>query len=328
VQTLSWIPFLLAIACGDKAAESPAIGLVDTGGSGGSGDCETVVTATEPENGAIDHYYRDPIRFILSEPDATAVMVTDVQGTTTREADDRTIVFTPDAPLDPSADYTVGLSYCYGDPQISFATSALGQSLDAGVELEGRVFSLDLTSGQYTVGERVGDLLNVVFTKRLLFSLENVSGDSLEVLAAVAEANSNTSPQDLCARTVRVEGVDISEAPFFSKEILDFSFGSHDGELRFARFAVSGTVTHDGGGIGGLAFEASLSVDEMSQAIPSLGTVEDLCEYAANLGVPCNACPDGGWSPCITVAAEHVEGSLVDFEIVEVDESGTSGDCG
>jgi hypothetical protein len=208
-----------------------------------------------------------------------------------------------------------------------FTTSELGTDIEESVELEGRVFSMDLTSGEYTVGEGVGDLLNVVFTRRLLFSLEAVSGDSLDVLAAIAENKRVDSVQDLCSRTVSVDDIDIRESPFFTKEILNFTFGSHSGELRFARFAVSGTLTQDGSGLGGLTFEATLSVEEMSQAIPALGTPDEICTYAANLGVACGQCPDGGWSHCIVVAAEHIEGALVDLDLVEVDEPGLPEDC-
>jgi hypothetical protein len=326
VRNFYWISVGILIGCGPKAPDAEAFesdsGQADIHVS----DCETVLI-TDPENNATDHYYRDPIRFFLSEPDPNAQVITDVQGVTSVEADGRTIVFTPSQPLAPSTDYRFTLDYCFAEPEITFSTSALGTPIGEGVDLENRVFSIDLTSGKYTVGEGVGDLINVLFTRRLLFSLETINVDSLDVLTAIAENTCADSVQDLCARTVNVDDIDIRESPFFTKDILNFSFGSHSGELRFARFAVSGTITQDGDSIGGLAFEATLSVDEISQSIPALGTPDEICTYTANLGVACAECPDGGWSPCIVVAAEHIEGTLVDLDLVEVEEAGLAEGC-
>ncbi len=332
VRALTWISICSLAACGNKVDDASS---TDTGtGSSNAPDapqdetqCDTTVQATEPEDNTPDHYYRDPIRFILSEPDPTAVVVTDVSGTTSRDADDRTIIFTPDEPLEPSTDYEFGLDYCYGDPEIEFSTSSLGTDIDPDVVLEGKVYSLDLTSGEYTLGERMGDLLNVVFTRRLLFSLEQIDGDSVDVLAAVANGSTLSSEQDLCSRTVSVDGLDLRESPYFTAEVLDKSFGSYQGELRFARFAVSGTIASDASTIGGLAFEATMAVNEMSEAIDSLGTTDDICEYAANLGVPCQDCPDDGFEPCISVAAEHIVAVAVDLDLVEVTEAGAAEGC-
>jgi hypothetical protein len=92
--------YLCLLGCGEKSPSDGGGG--DSGGSG-MADCAVSIDATFPEDGATDHYYLDPVRFVLSEPDGSAEVVTDVPGTTTTEDGGTTIVFTPDEPLAPSS---------------------------------------------------------------------------------------------------------------------------------------------------------------------------------------------------------------------------------
>ncbi len=326
MHTRTTIPWLIILAgCSlDKAA---SVGSQADSASNTKGDCEITISVTEPEDGATDHYYRDPIRFILTEPDGTAEVVTDIEGVTSTDAGGRTIVFTPDEPLEASTNYTVGLDYCYADPEISFSTSSYGSAIDPGVELEGEVYALDLTTGDYTEGENAGELLNAIFTRHVLFEIESIEGNELTALAAVSKKSDSPLEQDACARTVRIAGIDISESPYFSADMTEFVFGAHDGELRFTRFVVNGTVSADGSRIGGISFSATMAVDEISQVLPDVGGVEALCQMAENLGIPCQACPSDDFALCITVAAEHILAQGQDFSIEEVTEAGQALDC-
>jgi hypothetical protein len=316
--------FLCLLGCGDKSPSDGSDG--DSGGSG-TADCAVTIGATVPEDGAKDHYYLDPIRFMLSEPDGSAEVVTDVPGTTTTEDGGATIVFTPDAPLAPSTSYTVGLDYCRGTPSIGFSTSSYGAALDPSVELEGQVYALDLTSGDFTQGQSAAELLNAIFTRHVMFELEAIEGDELTVLVAMSKTADAPLEQDLCARTIRLEGLDISGVPYFSLDINELVFGAQDGELRFTRFLVDGTISADGGRIGGISFSATMAVDEISNVLPDVGGVEALCQIAENLGIPCETCPTDDFALCITISAEHLLARSQDLSIEEVTEAGLAEDC-
>jgi hypothetical protein len=301
-----------------------------TGADSGSApvkDCDITINATQPEDGTTDHYYRDPIRFFLSEPDGSAEVLTDISGSTTTEAGGSTILFTPDEPLEPGTSYSVGLDYCHGTPEIGFQTSSYGAALDSDLELEGDVFALDLTSGDYTAGQGAGELLNAIFTRHVIFELEEIQGDELSLLVAISKERDSPLEQDECGRTVRLEGVDISELPYFSADVSELVFGAYNGELRFTRFMVDGTISADGGRIGGISFSATMAVDEISRVLPDMGGIELVCQFAENLGLPCEACPSDDFALCITVAAEHILAQGQDINVVEVDEPGQADDC-
>ena len=319
--------YLLALVVGCGGETKPMVGSKSDSGQDVKGDCDVTISSTYPEAGATDHYYLDPIRFVLSEPDSSAKVVTDVSGTTTTDAGGRTIVFTPDEPLEPSTSYTVGLDYCYANADISFSTSSYGMPIDPDVELEGRVFSLDLTSGDYTEGENAGELLNALFTRHVLFELQDIEGNEVSALTAVSKKSDDPIEQDLCARTVPVSGIDMSAAPYFAVDFSELVFGAHDGELRFTNFAVDGSISSDGSRIGGIAFSATMAVDEMSRVLPDVGGVEALCAMAENLGIPCRTCPSDDFALCITVAAEHMLASTEDISLEEVSEAGQAEGC-
>jgi hypothetical protein len=133
--------------------------------------------------------------------------------------------------------------------------------------------------------------------------------------------------QDLCARTIRLEGLDISGVPYFSLDINELVFGAQDGELRFTRFLVDGTISADGGRIGGISFSATMAVDEISNVLPDVGGVEALCQIAENLGIPCETCPTDDFALCITISAEHLLARSQDLSIEEVTEAGLAEDC-
>ena len=322
---LTFSPIFLMMACGD---------VKDTSSTGGSDSpdndlptCDISVNVTYPEDGSTDHYYLDPIRFILSDPDGSAEIFTDIPGTQSTDAGGRTIVYTPDEPLAPNTSYSIGLDYCYGNPEIEFSTSSYGAPVDSDVQLEDKTFALDLTSGDYTVGESAGELLNALFTRHVLFQLEEIEGDELSVVVAVSKPNDSPIEQDLCGRTLSLDGVDISQMPYFSLDLRELVFGAHDGELRFTQFSVNGTISPDGSRIGGISFVATMAVDEISHVLPDVGGVEALCQIADNLGIPCAACPTDEFALCITVAAEHILARDEDVMLQEVAEAGQADDC-
>ena len=312
----------MAVACGGEPVEA-----VDSGSPSSAQTCDTVVTSTEPTNGAMDHYYRDSLRFMLSEPDPTARVITDIVGTTSREDGGSTIVFDPEGNLSPSTEYTVGLDYCYGEPEIAFTTSHYGAPLDASVDMDGRAYSIAFDSGVYTVGENAGELLNAVFTRPVLVQFEDAGGGFVDIIAAVGKADVQPPEQDLCGRTITLRRVSINELPLLSGGVSDFEFGAQGGVLRFASLLFEGTVASDATSLGGIRYEAVMGVAEIVGLLPDFGNVQSVCDLAENLGIPCSPCPNSSELQCIPMAAKGISAEQIDHTLVAIAEAGTHEDC-
>lgn len=312
----------MAMACGTASDDA-----VDSGPSPSDPTCDTVVTSTDPVNGAMDHYYRDSLRFVLSEPDPTARVITDIVGTTSREDGGSTIVFDPEGPLSPSTEYTVGLDYCYGEPEIAFTTSHYGAPLDANATLDGRAYSIAFASGVYTVGENAGELLNAVFTRPVLVQFEDAGGGFVDIIAAVGKADVQPPEQDLCGRTITLRQVSINELPLLSGGVADFEFGAQDGVLRFASLLFEGTVASDATTLGGIRYEAVMGVAEIVGLLPEFGDLQSVCDLAENLGIPCSPCPNSPALQCIPLAAKGIRADQIEQTLVTITEAGTHPDC-
>jgi len=297
----------------DTAAEDP--------------DCETTVTRTWPVDGAVDHYYLDPIVFELSEPDETATVVMDVEGETTVSDDGLRVTFTPSSPLEPSTSYTVTLDYCYAEPEISFSTSHYGQPLEASTDLEDAVYMLRFTDGEYTVGDNAGELMNAIFRWPILVQMQDVDGPYVNLMAALGKTDSDIYEQNTCARTILIEDIPTSSLPMLSGGVSDQEFGAHEGLLRFDSFTFEGTIAADGATLGGIRYSASMGVAEIADLLPDFGDVDAVCTLAANLDIPCEPCDTDEYKLCIRVAAQHIPGVRVSTEMTPIDVPGVHEDC-
>ncbi len=318
------ISLLLALAGCGKTSDGTAS---ETGTPDPGPTCDTTVSSTDPTNGSMDHFYRDPIVFNLSEPDTSALVLTDIVGETRFEDGGATVVFTPEGNLSASTEYTVSLDYCFGEPSITFTTSHYGSPLEASADLEGRTYSIAFGTGEYTTGENAGDLLNALFTRPVLIQLQDVDGPYLDVLTALGRRDVEPPEQDTCARTIELNHVSMNDLPRVSGGVEDFEFGAQGGQLRFASLAFEGTISSDASSIGGIAYEAVMGVDEIVDLLPEFGNLYDVCSLAENLGIPCSPCPGDAGLDCISFAAKGVRADLVDASLVPITEAGTHEDC-
>jgi hypothetical protein len=318
---LAFLIFVTTIACHKTISPTGPDDRFDTP------TCTISVDRTSPSHGSMGHYYRDPIRFELSAPDPTASFVTDMVGTTSVSEDGLTLTFMPDGTLSPSTEYTVALDYCFGAPEITFTTSHYGAPLSPSVDLEYRTYTLDLNAGDYTIGNDIGELFSAVFKREILFELQDIDGTEVEVLAAVSAVGTTETEQDMCARTIFMDEVDIGGMPFFYGSVADYEFGALEGVVRFAQFDFYGTIASDGESIGGLGYVAAMGVEEIAEMLPDFGDVDDLCVLAENLGVPCEPCPGDADRTCMTIAAEHIQAAQVDVELEVIPEVRSHPDC-
>lgn len=298
--------------CSGACAPGPA------GQDSGEGmvDCDVTIDETWPAQGATDAYWRDAVEFRLSGPDSTALVVADFDGAQSWEDDGTSLVYTPDAPLEPSSSYTVGLDYCHGSPSITFETSSYGLPIEDPEALPGQAYLVDLTAGRFVTGGSMAEGLSMFFTRSILFEVLSVGHDELSIRAGVSTARGEA--QDPCYLSVDIDEVDGEEAPYFELSIEDFTFGAYRGELRMYEFTMRGTIAPDGSSVGGVSYEVTVLAEELAGI---LGVEPDrICDLLDDLGASCEPCPGSADESCVTVGADRIEAPRLDAGIERVTE--------
>lgn len=261
----------------------------DTDDTGDTGEpCLVRLVHTVPDDGATDHYWRDPVSFELSRPDATASIAAPVAGTTTVE--DSRLTFTPDAPLAPSTAYTFTIAGCFGSYDLDFVTSSYGAALSTAVE--GRSYVLDLSSGTITEPENIGELLASYITTDLLLGVVDDDGSALDLRFAMAVEGASPPEQDMDAGTVDLVA-DASGSPYFELSGESTTVSISGTTIDLSDIEVSGTFAADGSDIGGLRLSALVDTRGLAPLIGEDAAPDEMCDLLAGLGVSCVACPDG-----------------------------------
>lgn len=287
--------------------------------------CDIEVASTLPVNGSTDAYHRGPFEFVLEAAVETAEVIAEFEGTQALRKEGTVITFTPDEPLEPLTDYTLGLDYCHGTPEIAFKTNALGLPVEDEDALAGRAYVIDLTAGEFLESDLVGTVLTGFFGRNVLVEIVEFDGTDITYRAAISQSGSEGRlEQDVCRRTTDIT-LDASELPYIQLELEELSFGAYEGSLTFHRFALNGTIAPDGSWMGGLAWSLTVKASEL---VPILEApdVDTVCETAANLEAECVECPDGD-GVCITISGHRVDASEVEADLESIDESGSHPEC-
>ncbi len=287
-------------------------------------DCQVTIDSTLPNDGATDAYYRAAVEFYLSEPDPTATVVADFEGTQSTRDDGTTILFEPDPPLDPSTAYEVGLDYCSGQPTIGFTTSHYGLPLEDTVSLVGKTWLWDLREARFYQAGYLGDLLQTFGERKGLITVVSMDETTADLRMAVT-ASGEPPVQDFCSRSAEIEGVDITQAPFVVFGPTTMEFQAYLGTIAIHDMFVAGTVAADGSSLGGLDIEATIDVRTASQALDM--DVGEMCDLLEIYGSACEACPEDSEPYCVTTAADHFDAIEVEVEVERITEAYTDPRC-
>jgi hypothetical protein len=286
-------------------------------------DCDIVISNTWPADGAVGVYNRDPIEFTLTSPAPNAQFVADFAGTQSVSADGLVITYTPDQPLEPQTRYTVALDYCYSTPEISFTTSSLGEPLMDDVSMLGMAWVIDPSDGEYLEGAGLAGTMTAVFDRALVTEVINSSGSEMAWRLGISDELGQK--QDECFRTIEVEDVDFSEAPYFEFSAPEINIDAYDDELTFYDINMDGTISSDGEMLGGVRYSFTIDIAELV-LVMNVSDTETLCEHAATLGSTCGPCPRGGDDTCTTLVARGLIGEPSQAPVVYVEEN-NSKDC-
>jgi hypothetical protein len=292
----------------------------DTGGwedTGGGPGCNVHVVFTEPTDGAEGVAESTDVTFTLDDVDATAFAGVDgVPGTSTSAG--RKVIFDPDDDLESGTTYTARVCTCNGEESITFTTGSDEPEARVAVadpaDLEGRTWSFDLTTGDWTEPPGVGSLFASYATNRYLVGVTGSTSTTLEVRTGWDDG---AGAQDTCSMTT--DGTaDFSVNP-------DFTWAGGAGSLALTgswdveESSLSGWFAEDGSVI----HEATVSGlwDTRGFSEEAIGTASELCDLIVSFGDSCEACSDGE-DLCLRVTIEALEGDEVTpLELDEVTEN-------
>ncbi len=298
--------------------------------------CGVEISSTAPAAGNSNFYYRGDIRVTLTDADSTAeISVDGVTGTSALAEDNKSLSFTPDAPLDPSTAYTFTVDYCGGSAPVDFTTSSLGTAIDDPSSLTGSVFALDLQADdvEIVIPAGVGSVLESYLEIALLLEVESADASTLQIFAALG-SDSDGEVQEFCDPTLPFPDADFTGAPYFQlgPQTTTISAAGLDVEIR--DLFISGTFAADGSYWGGGVLQGSVDTRplvplledcDFNESTPETDDdCEDgaICELVEGFGVACEDCGDGT-EFCLEIKAIGLGGDSVstDLDVVAL------GDC-
>ena len=337
-----------AVGCKDKGGDDTGDGGTGDGGAGdggtgdgGTGDggvgdggttsCTVAVDETEPEDGDTGWYWRDALEVTLDgATDSLSFSLVDSSGTAIALTDSSSEgglvhTLTPGAGMTGMETYTLTIEVCGDTQTVTFQTDEFGQPLESPAnDLAGNTYYFDLPGATFVQPVGVGALLATFLDVPILVGFTAADETMVDLLGAQAARDADDEwVQDTDQLTWDFPAAGFEEAPFFqaiaSEIVIGYSYGGDLYEIPVYEFQVEGTIAADGQSIGG---GRALGQGDTRNMGPLLGAGEEptaLCEMLADIGLVCEACPDGEMS-CLTLEVLFPEAPLMaDITLVEVE---------
>lgn len=317
MNRFGWIVGALALVACNKDKEG------ESGETGEEVSCEVQITETDPAGGSSDFYYRGTIQvaFTADGSDGTVTLTdsagAEVSGSTSWSDDGTVLYFTPSSPLSPSTDYTLSISYCGGEPSVSFRTSEVGAETDSN-SLVGKAYSIDLGSANFIEPEGIGTILGELLTQNILVGVTAADDTSIQMIGAIS--GEGTEAQDLCTPSIPFPEADFSENPFFEIGPEDTTITVAGYSATIGDLQISGAFGPDldyfsGGVLGGVIDTTTLDdIPDLAELASCDGTDDAcLCNFIGGTGLAtCSECPDGSGPYCLTLLADHIVANEID----------------
>ncbi len=267
-------------------------------------DCGDVVTATWPEDGRQNVYYRTDIEYVMSSIVGDEVLVVreaggEIPGTMSYAAD--RITFQPDAPLAPNTAYTVALESC-PPSATAWLTSSAGAPVDS-ANLVGTNYVVNIDSGRWIEPAGAGALLGGNLTVDILIGVSDATPTTLSVLGGVTEELS--ANQDLCSETVAFPDASFASNPYFEIGPQDITIGILGSNLDIDDLHLSGAFRTDFSGIEGATMEGQMDTRGLVELLAPGQGDDAVCVILNTFGVACVTCNAGG-DFCVDVVVEDL----------------------
>ncbi len=315
---------LLITACTgeDKAGE--------TGDTAGTDSCDVTIKSTLPAANAVDANYRAAIEFNLSAADPTAMASSSVAGTTTLVDDGETVIYTPNAPLEPSTAYTVTLDYCGGTADLMFTTSSDGTPLTDVQVLVDRTYALDLAGARILEPAGVGTVLTSYLTQDILVGVKTVDATSIQMIGAIGVEGSSPPEQNYCDPSIPFPSADFSAQPYFQIGPQTTTLAVAGYEIEIGNLEITGTFAADASYFAGGTLSGTIDTRPLAPLLGEDGEDSDegaICDLAVSFGATCTACPADGEPFCLTLVADQIVAEEVAGETLVIVTDSDCPDC-
>lgn len=270
--------------------------------------CLNEVLDAFPDDGATDAYYRTTVEFFLAESEpAATVALSGPGGPVSGQVSvvDRRVIFTPNAPLDPSTAYSAVLDWSCPDETVQFTTSPLGTPVDPAV-LVGGAWRLDLANGRWIEPPNLGKAAAALVGADVLLGVVSADASAVEVI--FARTDGIGGPQDLCEPTTPFPLGDFTDNPAFQvgPETVDLPMSS--ALVPIEGLVLSGAFSADASFLEGGRLQGLIDTAALVQLLNPGQDPDALCDLLAPLGVSCEPCPGSGLTTCAPIDVDSVRG--------------------
>lgn len=313
----------------------------------GTGDgTDTPVTCTTkisdssyPYPGQIDFYYQADLVIVFSDEKHEANDFTlmdasgaEVTGTLTWNTDNDEATFSPDAPLSPSTTYTMVVSYCAGEAEISFSTSSLGSEVDV-TELPGKAYQIDLGSANFVEPEGIGTVIGGLLEQNILVGVTEASDTTVKMIGAISDADDadgdgNLEEQDPCNPTI-----DFPEAAFenphfqVGPETTTISAAGYD--ITIEDLEIGGDFASDASYFGGGTLSGTVDTRPLAPLLDEGGGEGAICDLVLELEYgECQPCPADGEPFCLTLVVNRITATELSSGLTVLTEDTLPAECG
>lgn len=280
----------------------------DTSGETGETDttppCETIATATSPEDEEDEFFYRDSLSVTFSDDASGATLQilgpdgVEVPSTASWGDGNLQVEVTPDSPLVGNTTYTFHIAICEYSGDVTFTTSPYGADLEEEESsLVGNTYVFDMSKADIVQPEGLGYLLASYLTEPLLIGVDHLDTEAATIgmVGAQGLKKSDGTYKQVGTEVWIFPDADFSSSPYFAASTPSITIDYGDASIPIGDFALEGTFSPDGLSIGG-GHASGLGDTRNMGPLLGLGDAEDaVCTLIDSLGlsVGCEACPDG-----------------------------------
>ena len=204
-------------------------------------------------------------------------------------------------------------------------------------DVSGMSYAIDLSTGVWVepsplIGSLLGDALDV----KVLMSVEEATEETLDLVGALPDTDSDELEQDICLPTLDFDPIDFSDSPFFRVGPTNFPIELMGISLTLWDMDISGIFESDGEGMYDLGLAGTFDIREIGDALGDtdvglpidLSDPEGTCDLLTSiLSVDCEACPSDDEPYCIAIELEEITAEKVDATVEPITEDEIDPDC-
>ena len=344
MRNLFFLSFgLFVISCEETDKESDGTDLnSDTGTPGvldpdtgeedtGTDECIVSIDFSNPEADSNTFFYRDPLRFKLSEIDDTVtVSLRSTSGDDIGEVtgqysmDGRDVIFVPDRALLPETSYLAYVSTCDAETvfEIPFTTSSFGLPITE--PLTDLLFGFNFGTGRMDPLDFQASLDGMV-DNFILLSAFAQNGTRVEF--HTGSSVDGDFAQDFCSSTSALfSPFDVDGVSDVSLSIPELPFRSKGNTVYLRNFSFDFTLAPNAKSMTHGYWTAEADMREFSNLL-NQPTSTICADYLPSIGVTCGPCMADGHPTCIPLSMYEVEVEAVEKSLFCVNEDQCHADC-